>query len=145
MIATPTYPAVVSTVCNEVGLSDEANRVHRDLAESLRHYLGPRMDQLIPEIREAGADTETVDTAIHFASLLPRFAPVPETSVDPDGEISFDWFGPSGKMFSVSVNKSGRLSYAGLFENKNRSHGTETLGASFPPTILNGLVRATTE
>jgi hypothetical protein len=137
---------------NETGFSDLADQLRQHSEASLEHYLEPRLAQMIPEIIALSLDAavptiqvdqKTVAAAIDFASLLPRLAPLPEVSTDPDGEISFDWFGPSGKMFSVSVNKSRRLSYAGWFGENSRIHGTETLVASFPEEIRLGLLRAT--
>jgi hypothetical protein len=135
---------------NEVGLSDAAGLMHKRVWESVQH-LNPQMEQLIPEIKDVQAasstavvpvDQLTADVAVEFAWQLPRFAPSPEISPDPDGEISFDWFGSSGKMFSVSVSKTGRLSYAGLF-GESRVHGTEKLAESIPKEVLRGLLRAT--
>ena len=87
------------TLQNEAGVSDDADRVRRRVEESLEHYLKPRLAQLIPEVNDVmddsraaaiPVDRDTARVAISFASLLPRFAPLPEISPDPDGEISFD-------------------------------------------------------
>lgn len=138
----------------EVGFSDAADRVRRGFRDSLSHYLKPRLDQLVPAIKDVEVsshasgnlgvpvDQDTAFMAIAFASLLPRFAPMPEISPDPDGEISFDWIQASGKMFSVSVNRSGRLAYAGWFGEDSRVHGIEKLADSLPQEILRGLLRA---
>jgi hypothetical protein len=138
----------------EVGFSDAAARLRRGIDESLEHYLKPRLDQLVPEIEEVvvsshtvgylgiPVDQETADMGVEFASRLPRFAPIPEISPDPDGEISFDWIQASGRMFSVSVNKSGRLAYAGWFGENSRVHGIEKLADRLPKAIADGLERA---
>src|ERR1700738_1782967 len=114
------------------GVSDAARRVELLLEESLEHYLGTRLESLLPEIEnlrvaaDEGSiliDRDTIRAATQFAYTLPRFGPIPEVSADPDGEISFDWAGPSGEMFSVSVNNQNRLAYAGWFGEKNRIHG----------------------
>lgn len=144
-------PFFIGNGAPEVGISDEADRVKRQINESLEHYLQPQLEQLIPEIKDAAessqtppaisVDSETVTAAIEFSWLLPRFAPMPEVSADPDGEISFDWIGPAGRMFSVSVNKSRRLAYAGWFGEDSKVHGTEKLADSFPQAILRGVQR----
>ncbi len=130
------------------GVSDEAQRVVRLSEEAVDHYLAPKLVLLLPEIEslldardETPVDSDTIEAAKLFAFLLPRFAALPEVSADPDGEISFDWLGPSGKMFSVSVNKQNRLAYAGWFGEKSRNHGIEELGESCPPEILRGIER----
>lgn len=136
----------------ETGSSSiEAERVQRNVGESLEHYLGPRLEQLVFPIidllansqsGETAINPETASAAIAFARLLPRMAPVPEVSSDPDGEISFDWISPSGKMFSVSISGSGRLSYAGWFGENSRIHGTEKLAGGVPEEILRGIRKA---
>jgi len=138
-------------VQRETGSSVEAKSVQRNIGESLDHFLQPRLEQLIFPIIDVFASNqsqeipvapETANTAIAFARLLPRMVPIPEVSSDPDGEISFDWTTPSGKMFSVSVSRSGRLSYAGWFGENSRIHGTENLADRLPEEILRGIQKA---
>ena len=135
-----------------VGVSDEAIIVHQKTEESLKDYLEPRLLQIVPDIRYAVGESQssatpvdhgTLEAAIAFASLLPRSVPLPEVSADPDGEIAFDWIGPSQKMCSVSVNKSGRLAYAAWFGEDRAVHGTENLNREFPQEIIRALIRAT--
>jgi hypothetical protein len=135
----------------ETGSSIEAKQVQRNVEESLEHYLRPRLEQLFLPIIDLLASSQseetpvtprTVNAALAFARLLPRMAPIPDVSSDPDGEISFDWIAPSGKMFSVSVNRAGRLSYAGWFGEDSRVHGTEKLDYGVPAEILRGIQKA---
>jgi hypothetical protein len=134
------------------GVSDVARQVKRSLEESLGHYLEPGLERLLPEIENLrvvsdenpiAVDPGTIGAAELFAYSLPRFGPMPEVSADPDGEISFDWIGPSGRMFSVSVNKQNRLAYAGWFGEKSRIHGIEQLAESCPQQIVRGIEKAT--
>lgn len=135
-----------------IGVSDEAIIVLQKAEESLKDYLEPRLLQIVPEIRYAVSESRsgtvpvdqgTFEAAVSFASLLPRSVPIPEVSADPDGEISFDWIGPSQKMFSVSVNKFGRLAYAGWFGEDRSVHGTESFNREFPQEVIRALIRAT--
>ncbi len=133
-----------------VGVSAEATELQDWVRQSFDHYLEPRLQLLFPEIQEAvsedgsGVDEATIRAAELFAYCLPRFGPVPEVSVDPDGEISFDWIAPSGsKMFSVSINNQSRLAYAGWFGEKSRIHGIEQLAENCPQEILRGIQKAT--
>jgi hypothetical protein len=133
-----------------VGVSAEATELQECVKRSFRHYLEPRLQLLLPEIQEAASeqasrvDEATIRAAELFAYYLPRFGPLPEVSVDPDGEISFDWIAPSGnKMFSVSVNNQSRLAYAGWFGEKSRIHGVEQLAENCPQEILRGIQKAT--
>lgn len=131
-----------------LGSSETAEQLRRNEQQSLEHYLRPTRERLIlwiadvfasSQSEETPVDLETANTAVKFAQLLPRMAPVPEISSDPDGEMSFDWAVPSGKMFSVSVDKAGRLSYAGWFGENSRIHGTEILANTVPEEILRGI------
>lgn len=133
------------------GVSDVARQGKLSLEKWLGHYLEPRLELLVPEIEnlrvdsdesEIGVDSDTISAATQFAYSLPRFGPLPEVSADPDGEISFDWIGPSGQMFSVSVNKQNRLAYAGWFGEKSRIHGIEQLAESCPQQIVRGIEKA---
>jgi hypothetical protein len=128
-----------------VGVSAEADILEKSVKQSFYHYLEPRLSLLIPELEGLAdaSDSETIRAAILFAYCLPRFAPLPEVSVDPDGEISFDWLSPSGEMFSVSVNKENRLAYAGWFGEKSRIHGIDQLAENCPQEIIRGIQKAT--
>ena len=133
------------------GVSDAAYRLKQALEESLEHYLESRLEFLLPEIESlhdvsdgdsTPVDIDTIRAATQFAYSLPRFGPLPEVSADPDGEISFDWVGPSGELFSVSVNSQNRLAYAGWFGETSRIHGIEQLAEGCPQQIVRGIEKA---
>jgi len=133
-------------------VSDIARQIKLSLEKSLGHYLEPRLELLLPEIENLRAVSDETSIPVHpdtiraarqFAYSLPRFGPLPEVSVDPDGEISFDWTGSSGEMFSVSVNEQNRLAYAGWFGEKSRVHGIEQLAEGCPQQIVRGIEKAT--
>lgn len=84
-------------------------------------------------------DESTTKAAIEFARMLPSYVPVPELTAEADGEISFDWLGPHGRIFSVSLNSLGRIAYAGKFGEKSKVHGIEELSATCPPEIVWGI------
>jgi|SRR5580692_2480615 hypothetical protein len=134
------------------GVSDIAIQVDLAFRNTLRHYLQTRLELLLPDIESLSVvsdksstpvDADTIHAAKRFVLSLPRFGPTPEVSADPDGEISFDWAGPTGKMFSVSVNKQSRLAYAGWFGEKSRIHGIEQLVETCPQQIVRGIDKAT--
>jgi hypothetical protein len=135
----------------KTGSSDEANYIDKKFEDSLEHYLGPRLEQVLfpladimsgTENDEAPVTIEAVSAAIDFAAQLPLTAKLPEVSADPDGEVSFDWTSASGNMFSVSISGSGALSYAGWFGEDSRVHGAEKLGSGVPEEILRGIQKA---
>jgi hypothetical protein len=111
-----------------------------------------RMDCLASEIHEVAResalntavpiDENTKRAAIRFASLLPSSVPLPEIAADPDGEVSFDWIGNFNNVFSVSVDRNGRLAYAGRFSEGRKINGVEQLSTVCPPEILLGIEKA---
>ncbi len=132
------------------GSSDAAASLRQLLKDAFVEYSRPRTELIEPEImglveESQGGDVqvekETARTALHFLLLLPRSLPIPEVSADPDGEISFDWIGTSGKMFSVSLNKEGRIAYAGRFGERSKVHGIEQLSETCPIEIIRGIQR----
>lgn len=65
--------------------------------------------------------------------------PAPEVSVDPDGEIVFDWFGNPYYMFSVSFGDN-KLTYAGLYD-KDRVYGEIEYNGKIPLLIIQNIER----
>jgi hypothetical protein len=144
-----TQPAVIR---RESGASAAASRLSEQLGEFMQHYAAPRLEILVPEITSlihAAVDREatpvspdTATQALNFALLLPNSLPIPEISSDPDGDISFDWISKTGKMFSASIDRSGRIAYAGRFGERSKVHGVEQLSDSLPQEILRGIEKA---
>ena len=153
MIASATLDSPLVYTQTETGASESARIIAEHLRVFWKHYSKPRRQILEPEIMallgsDAGneesvaVNDETARTAVAFAMLLPRTVPKPEVAPDPDGEISFDWIGKSGKMFSVSISADGRITYAGRFGDKSKTHGVEQLSEVFPREILLGIEKA---
>jgi hypothetical protein len=142
---------------HESGASEAASELNRLIDKFLVHYSEPRLSLLVPEIMAlvrnapgSSGDLEmipvsenTAREAVRFVTLLPKSLPIPEIAADPDGEIAFDWIAKSGSMFTVSVDATGRLAYAGRFGVKSKIHGIEQLSDSCPQEILRGIQRAT--
>ncbi len=141
----------------ESGTSDAASKLEEQFDQFTKHYSAPRLDLLIPEIisiarnsayntignEMTAVSTNTVKEAIKFAKLLPKSLPIPELAADPDGDISFDWVGKNGKMFSASIDGSGRVAYAGRFSELSKVHGIEYISDSCPQEILRGIEKTT--
>lgn len=148
-------PAVIGR--RESGTSEAASRLNQQFEEFVRHYAAPRLEILVPEIASlvrdasqgatdyemAAISPDTARQALTFALLLPNSLPIPEISPDPDGDISFDWIGKTGKMFSASIDETGRIAYAGRFGERSKIHGVEQLANSLPQEILRGIQKAT--
>jgi hypothetical protein len=75
-----------------------------------------------------------------FIMLLPTAFPVPEFSVDPDGEVSLDWIRERDWLLSVSVGANGTIAYAGRF-GLARQSGSEAFIDDLPPNVLSCLRR----
>jgi hypothetical protein len=76
----------------------------------------------------------TYERAMMFLESLPAEFKPPELSVDPDGEIAFDWMA-GDDVFSVSLNASGQISYAAEIGGK-LSSGPAFFGGILPEEIL---------
>ena len=76
----------------------------------------------------------TIGQAFALLDALPSTLPAPDVSAHPDGELAFDWhFGPR-RVLTVSVNETGRLSYAAL-AGHTRLYGSEYLLDALPEAI----------
>ncbi len=86
------------------------------------------------------ANPRSYHRAKEFLNLLPDSIPAPEFSVDPDGEISFEWFFSKSRLISISIGGDGSLTYIG-FLGKVRMKGVEFLDEKIPGTINELLAR----
>ena len=83
---------------------------------------------------------ESYENAKRFVRALPFSFPSPEVSAEPDGEITFEWYSTTTRVFSVSVGPHNELSYAGLF-GASRTYGTEVFHDEIPEVILSHIKR----
>lgn len=154
-----TPPAVYASFSQQ-GVSEDALRLRREwdlLFGSLVNYctLGSQFGQLrcalarLPE--EAGrvdwdghggapVDRDSLIFAKQLAQFLPFSAPAPEVSVDPDGEVSFDWRGSTRHIVSCSISPTGTLRYAGII-GASEVHGKEPWQDGIPEAIVRLLQR----
>jgi hypothetical protein len=78
----------------------------------------------------------TAAIARKFLAVWPAGLPRPEIGADPDGEVSFDWFGEGGRNFSVSLRHDGGMSYAGAFGESKTKYGTDRFDGDIPPEVV---------
>jgi hypothetical protein len=100
-------------------------------------FLPPRGldDELRELVESASSDNEggpavdeaASEAALAFLRLLPRSLPTPELTLDTDGEIEMDWYGPAGKAFTLSIRSDGRIAYAARFGRDKRLHGVDSI------------------
>ena len=81
----------------------------------------------------------TKEAAQRFVDLLPYRLPAPDTTVDPEGDVTLVWdFGP-GHVFGVSIGAGAELTYAGRIGEGVERHGLERLDRAIPKSILESL------
>lgn len=80
----------------------------------------------------------TIANARQFLLLIPKHLPLPEITVDHDGEISFEWYVRKYRSFSLSIGENRMMSYAGSI-NSSKWYGVGYLSDAIPDTILNDL------
>lgn len=133
------------------GASNEARRVEQDLANAVREVKATtaRISAIHSELMSLVAERvdevsgATLVKALEFAATLPSDVELPEVSIDPDGELAFDWFKDDG-LLSVSVGSTGRLTYAARLENLPSSDTVQLAGwvSSSLGEVLKGFRRS---
>jgi hypothetical protein len=101
-----------------------------ELVEVYREHSIPKWD---------GADAtpvtdETCRAAFRFLEALPADAPEPSIGVEPDGDITFEWYRNVWRTLSVSINESHDLHFAALLGSR-KYHGYEPFFGEVPPVI----------
>jgi hypothetical protein len=78
---------------------------------------------------------ESVEFARRIAQLLPLTKPAPEISVDPDGEVSFDWQRDRTHTLSFSIDPAGTLRYASIL-GTSENYGVEPWRDGLPDSVF---------
>jgi hypothetical protein len=146
-----------------VALSDEASAIRGSALEVLEiveasiSLFGQKaavISKIWAAFEEAGEDNwdgeggqgMDVLSALRAADLiraLPDNFPLPEITVEPDGEISFDWIESRNRLFSLSVGTGDRLAFAWV-DGSESGHGVaRARGATVPSRILNEVAEIT--
>lgn len=80
------------------------------------------------------------ELAIRLVNDLPRPFLDADVSIDPDGEVAFEWRYAPGWLLSISIGDSGILTYAGSW-GESKAHGRERIYESIPRVIDEALGR----
>lgn len=112
------------------------------------HEAASELDSIMRECATSGWDGEgshavSISSAIQarrFLDALPSGFEFPEVSVDPDGEIAFEWRAAPGRAFSISFGAGGKLTYAGTY-GPNTTYGTEYFAHGLPGEIMDKVRR----
>lgn len=86
----------------------------------------------------------TYHFAFRFLESLPLGFALPSVGVEPDGQVTFEWYRNPRRTLSVSIDGSGDLHYAALLGH-NKAYGTEALISGIPGPILDLVHRVLTE
>jgi hypothetical protein len=91
---------------------------------------------LAKECNTDESDNPVFSLAQRFLLAMPAYTPAPELALDSDGEVSFDWKGPSGKLLTVTLRGDGRVSFAARVSHFDKDHGTRQFTDSIPYRVL---------
>lgn len=78
-------------------------------------------------------DAASVNWDGHGAA--PVTLPAPEVSIDPDGEVSFDWYAGPRRTLSMSLDPFGTLRYASIIGGSEK-FGLEPWRNGIPESVL---------
>ena len=79
--------------------------------------------------------------AEHFVRALPSHIPMPDFTVDPDGDVSLNWTTLQKRRLTLSVSASQRIAFAWL-DGIERGYGVAVFdGLNVPSRILSELDR----
>ena len=101
------------------------------------------ISELFTLAREDGIAPGALAMAMEFAVTLPSDVRLPEMSIDPDGEVAFDWGSEVG-IVSVSVGATGRIVYAAELGGQPTS-GTTQLSGEIPGPLRASLASFRTQ
>ena len=110
-----------------------------------------RLYELAAECAEAdwdGYDAEAVsqsavEHSAYFIRRLPEDLPLPEISVEPDGEIALDWSPTPTQTFSVSIGTANRMACAWVNGTEHGHVVAYSNNGEIPSRILQEIQRIT--
>lgn len=110
-----------------------------------------RLYELAAECSEAdwdgyGAEAvsqSAVEHSAHFIRRLPEDLPLPEISVEPDGEIALDWSPTPTQTFSVSIGTANRMACAWVNGTEHGHVVAYSNNGEIPSRILQEIQRIT--
>lgn len=110
-----------------------------------------RLYELAAECAEAdwdgyGAEAvspRAVERSAHFIRRLPEGLPLPEISVEPDGEIALDWSPTQTQTFSVSIGTTDQMACAWVNGTEHGHVVVSSNNGEIPSRILHEIQRIT--
>jgi len=83
---------------------------------------------------------ESYRAAFRFLEALPLGSVAPSVGVEPDGEMTLEWYHSPRRTLSISFNKDGELHYAALV-GASKIYGTEPFFGDVPKIITDLISR----
>lgn len=106
------------------------------LLESLRELVEDCFEDDWDGYGASAVSAASVANAESFIRALPDRIKMPDLSIDPDGDISFDWIPDRTKTLTLSVNGSNRLAYAWI-DGIDRGHAAaKFVNGTIPARVL---------
>lgn len=78
---------------------------------------------------------ESYRAAYRFLEALPLGMTAPSVGVEPDGELTLEWYSSPHRTLSISFSKNGELHYAALL-GLSKTYGTEPFYGDIPRIIM---------
>lgn len=78
---------------------------------------------------------ETYRQAYRFLECLPLGFHAPSVGIEPDGQVTFEWYRNPRRTVTVSISELGELHYAALI-GRNQAYGTEAFIGQIPRAII---------
>lgn len=148
----------------DFGVSEGASEIRKETIKLRNHlarsvtfgeHLSKMMEGLFQVKNKSSSDnwdgyhakainSDAFQSAIKFALSLPLKVPMPEIYADPDGEITFEWYEDKRRVFSVSLGRRNKISYAGIY-GYNKVFGVEYFYTNVPEAILTSINRLYSE
>ena len=123
-------------------VQDETDALQQSLARSISfgghssyifEMLFKVKREYTPEYSEnAPINDSAFNGALGLAMCLPDDIATPDIYVTPSGDVMFEWFENTRRVFSIMVGSNNKLSYAGLF-GSDKFHGNSYLDDGYIP------------
>jgi hypothetical protein len=90
----------------------------------------------------APVSDDSYRAAYKFLEALPLGAIPPSVGVEPDGEMTLEWYHSPRRTLSISFSKNGEIHYAALL-GASKAYGTEPFFGDVPKIITDLISRVT--
>ena len=87
---------------------------------------------------------ESLYLACRFLYALPLGTALPSVGVEPDGEMTLEWYHSPRRTLSISFGKNYELSYSALF-GASKAYGSEPFFGEIPKNIMEFIARVVSQ